>query len=114
MKKDTTAYGAVRPKWDTRDCTVRAFAVATGCSYEQASAIFSAAGRQLKKGTSVELSAKVHEEMFKMVRTNWVMPLAAFLLLNPSGRFILHKKGHAFAVVDGVVHDWENTTKAKT
>lgn len=107
MRKDSTSYAEVRPVYDTKDCSVRALAVATGCSYEQASAVFSAAGRVMKKGTSVDVSRKVHETWLGMLPTNPIDFVAAFVAANPKGRFILHSKRHAFAVIDGVVHDWE-------
>ena len=116
MKRDSTAFGAVRPAYDKADCSVRALAVATGCTYQQASAIYSAAGRMLKKGTNVETSVRVHEQWLKMRRITdydgWM--LAAFIAANPKGRFVLHKRGHAFSVIDGVLHDWEDTTKPRT
>lgn len=107
MKRDSTSYAEVRPAYDTKDCSVRALAVATGCSYEQASAVFSAAGRNLKKGTPVDLSRKVHETWLGMIPTDSIDFLAAFIAANPKGRFILHTKHHAFAVIEGIVHDWE-------
>lgn len=116
MKKDTTAFGAVRPTWDKRDCSVRALSCALECSYQQASGIFSAAGRTLSKGTSVNLSVDVHEKWLRMKPlvgvSNW--PLSAFLAAYPQGSYVLHKRGHAFAVVSGTVHDWENATKPQT
>ena len=116
MKRDSTAYGAVRPVWDRADCCIRAVAVSTGCTYELASAMFSAAGRKLRTGTSVEMTYHVHEMFLRMKRVKDVCgwPLAAFIAAYPKGRFILHRRGHAFAVVNGVLHDWENTTKPKT
>lgn len=107
MKKDSTAYAAVIPTYDKSDCSVRALAVATGCTYQQSSAIFSAAGRKLKKGTFVETSLKVYVEWLgceELKVREW--PLAGFIAAYPKGRFILHRKGHAFAVIDGVLHDW--------
>ncbi len=116
MKRDSTAYGAVRPAWDKADCSVRALAVAAGCTYEVASAVFSAAGRKVGKGTPLTTSNKVHEDWLGMRQvegvTGW--PLAAFIAAYSKGRFVVHKRGHAFAVIDGVLHDWENTTKPGT
>ena len=114
MKRDSTAYAAVRPVYDRSDCSVRALAVATGCTYQQASAIFSAAGRQLKRGTPQDISERVYGEWLGMrilpEVAEW--PLAAFIAAHPKGRFVAHRKGHAFAIVDGVLHDWEaNGTK---
>lgn len=116
MKRDTTSYGAVRPAWDKSDCSVRALAVACGVPYEIASIAFTCQGRTLKKGTSVEMSVKLHEEVLGMRRVTMAegMRLEAFLEVARTGRFIVHKTGHAFAVVDGVVHDWEGTSRGST
>ena len=116
MKKDTTAYAAPRPFADTADCSIRALACATGTSYEIASMTFSAQGRRMKKGTDVDVSIRVHEEVLGMKRVTLAegLRLEAFLEVAKTGRFIVHKKGHAFAVVNGVVHDWDNTSRANT
>lgn len=116
MKKDTTAYSSARPTWDKSDCSVRALACATGVVYEVASMTFSAQGRRLKKGTDTDLSAKVYEDVLGMVRVRQVegMDLETFTMVAQTGSYILHKKGHAFAVVNGVVNDWEGTTRHST
>jgi hypothetical protein len=36
--------------------------------------------------------------------------LTRFLRENPRGRYFVVRNGHAFAVIDGVVHDWRNGT----
>ncbi len=116
MRRDTTAYSAVRPEWDKNDCSVRALACATGVRYIVASTIFTAQGRSVKKGTPTELSIKLHEEVLGMRRIELAegMRLEDFLGFAKTGRFVVHKAHHAFAVVDGVVHDWETTTKDST
>ena len=116
MKKDTTAYGAERPAWDKQDCSVRALAVATGVPYAVASAVFSARGRKLKAGTPVTLSDDLFVNILGMRRVELAegLRLEAFLEVAKTGRFTVHKKGHAFAVVDGVVHDWEGTSRGST
>lgn len=116
MKKDSTSYGAVRPTWDKNDCSVRALACAVNCPYEVASMLFSAFGRQVKKGTPQSISADLYQAKLFMEEVKGVegWPLAAFTEVYGKGRFIVHKKSHAFAVIDGVVHDWERTTKVLT
>ena len=111
MKVDSTSYGAIRPGWDKNDCSIRAMSCATGCSYEQASVLYSAAGRTLKKGTEVFITAQVCEQWLKMYEVSAGMQLAMFIVMHPKGRFILHVRGHALALVDGVVHDWKDKTK---
>jgi len=116
MKKDTTTYGAVRPKWDKADCSVRALACATGVPYEVASVTFSAQGRQVRKGTETRVSIQVHEVVLGMKRIEMAegIRLEAFLEVAKTGRYIVHKRGHAFAIVEGVVHDWEGTSRNET
>lgn len=114
MKVDSTSYGAVRPAWDKKDCSVRALAVACKIPYDTASVLFAACGRSLKKGTSVELSRQIHEGKLKMEYVEEEMSLHHFTLLYNVGSWIVHRKGHAFAVVDGVVHDWEGNPQLHT
>lgn len=116
MKRDTTAYGAVRPQWDRQDCSVRALAVATGVPYAVASVTFSALGRKLRQGTEVVLSDRLYGEILGMRKIEMAegLRLEAFLQVATTGRYVVHKKGHAFPVVDGVVHDWEGTTRPET
>lgn len=116
MKRDSTAYGAVRPAWDKQDCSVRALAVATGSAYDVASMVFSARGRRIGKGTQVVLSQDLYENVLGMQPISAVegMTLGEFVGLVGSGSFIVHKSGHAFAVVNGVVCDWEDTTSERT
>lgn len=116
MRRDTTAYSAVRPEWDKNDCSVRALACATKVSYIVASMTFSAQGRSVKKGTPTELSIKLHEEVLGMRRIAMAegMRLEDFVAAAKTGSFIIHKASHAFALVDGVIHDWATTTKDST
>jgi hypothetical protein len=116
MKRDTTAYGAERPAWDKNDCSVRALAVACGVPYAVASMAFSVLGRRLKAGTDLRTTERLHEEILGMERIQAAegMDLGTFVQYATKGRFVVHKRGHAFAVVDGVLHDWETTTKPGT
>ena len=116
MKKDSTSYGADRPAWDKSDCSVRALACATNVPYTVASVTFSARGRSVKKGTSGVLSAQLYEEVLGMreIQVASGMRLDEFLSYAPTGRFLVHKTGHAFAIIEGVVHDWDNTSKEST
>jgi len=116
MKRDSTGYAAPAPFADTKDCVVRALAAATGCSYKQSSAIFSAAGRKLKQGTYTDISHTVHEQWLAMRLLPNVegLDLGTFMRLAPKGSFVVHKRSHAFAVVDGVLHDWERGTHERT
>lgn len=116
MRKDSTAYGAERAAWDKQDCSVRALAVATAVPYEVASMVFSVRGRRLKACTPTDLSRELYEQVLGMRAIEMAegMTLSEFTQMVLAGRFIVHKRGHAFAVIDGVVHDWENTTNPST
>lgn len=37
-------------------------------------------------------------------------PLAAFIAAYPTGSYVVHRRGHAFAVIDGVLRDWDSGT----
>jgi hypothetical protein len=67
----------------------------------------------MKKGTPVDLSHTVYVTWLRMEHIGDVRgwPVAAFIAAYPQGRFIVHRRGHAFAVVDGVLHDWKGGTK---
>tara|TARA_R110002126_G_scaffold164897_1_gene312789 strand:+ start:598 stop:1017 length:420 start_codon:yes stop_codon:yes gene_type:complete len=114
MKRDSTVYAAVRPVYDKNDCAVRAVAVVAGCTYEQVSALFSAGGRQMKKGTTLEVAIRVNETFLRMRNLpeyrDW--NIASFIAANPTGKFVIHRLGHALAIIDGTLHDWEKGTGA--
>ncbi len=112
MRKDTTAYSV--PSGDKADCSVRALMGATGMPYQLAQAIFAAHGRKFGKGTQKDVTAKVHAQLGLVKIPADGMTIEAFCVLFPKGRFVVHKSRHAFAVVDGIVHDWQSTTKDYT
>ena len=116
MKKDSTQYAAEQVAWDKDDCSVRALAVACSVPYAVASVALSVTGRRVKQGTGLDTTIKLHEEFLGMTRVRSAegMDLETFCLVAPKGAYVVHKKGHAFAVIDGIVHDWESTTKPST
>ena len=114
MKRDATIYASARPFADKNDCVVRAVMAATGCSYETASAMLAAAGRKMGKGTFAETWRLVYDKYLGLEKLDikaefWTV--AAFIAAHPKGSYIVHKKRHAFAVVDGILHDWESGTR---
>ena len=60
------------------------------------------------EGTFLGQSTKVYEQIlqFKAIEMAKGLRLDTFLRLVPKGAFIVHRKGHAFSVVDGIVNDW--------
>jgi hypothetical protein len=111
MTRDGSKYAALST--EQRDCSVRALSIATGRSYEECHQLFAQAGRTTGRGTSVKASRIVHEARLGLTPITtyreWGYPtLHYFAETHPTGRYILHTSTHAFALVDGVVHDWSN------
>ena len=88
---------------ETKDCTVRATAHALGTSYSKAHELLKRAGR--KDNTGFEFG-KQHEELgFEMRPELGCTWLERLLPKIPRGRFVITTRGHAFAVVHGIVYD---------
>lgn len=90
-----------------RDCTVRATATATGIEYGIVHAAFAAAGRKNRRGCVIEdLAQKVARLIgVKIVSVKRSGSLRKFLTQFPTGKYIVCKHDHAFAVIDGAVYD---------
>lgn len=89
------------------DCTVKALAAVAAIEYELANSIAQDAGRIAgRRFSSAALidEAKTHGITFRKLRFTG-KTLNKFIQANPVGRFYVRKKGHAFAVCDGVVSD---------
>jgi hypothetical protein len=92
---------------EQRDCTVRAFASATGQAYEIVHSAFSKAGRKSGKGCYLQRIAQDVAKMLgvtaQLVRRSGTV--AKFLRDFPQGNYVIRVSGHAFAVINGVIHD---------
>jgi len=101
---------------ETNDCAVRAMANSFGVPYAYAHAAMKAAGRKEGKGTRL---ADIHEVVIsehggkrgvqierigKGVGQSQVS-IGVFCKYHPHGSFYCIVRGHAFAVVNGVVQD---------
>jgi len=116
MKIESTGYAAPSPFVDESDCSIRALAVACGLSYAAASAVFASQGRAHGRGTDLLTTELVHDRLLAMRR---VRVMEGWRLANvarelPKGRYVLHRRKHAFALVDGVIHDWAGGTGPST
>lgn len=107
------------------DCVVRAFSVAANRPYAEIHTLCATHGRPYGRGTSnatmraVAKAMGIQEErtLLAYVSINGRLyrpTLAAFIKANPTGRFVLTRRGHAFALIDGVVHDWAHGTGARS
>lgn len=93
--------------WETNDCAVRASSVATGKTYAEMHAAYKAAGRKDRKGTPVFLIDDVldYKLGLKAQSKRSAKTLAKFLKEYNTGSWVLCNARHAWAVIDGVVHD---------
>lgn len=107
---------------ETNDCTVRALAVWAGIPYTEAHAMLrDGANRPPRKGCypghvvgSIGRRIEIRVD-YVDVRGSWSrrqharavsMTLGAFVKAYPRGRFYVIVRGHALAVIDGIIHDW--------
>lgn len=92
------------------DCVVRALALVTQRAYRDVHAKCKAAGRKDSRRTKDVVVAAVATQLGVTRLTHIGRPtLAQFLRDFPTGRFYVSRRGHAFAVIDGVVHDWQRS-----
>jgi len=101
-----------RPK-QKNDCTVRALAIATNLTYDDAYDVLAKAGRKCSKGFHFRDWAKnrtvagyklIHHS-FPAVKGQRRMNLASFCERFPNGRYILKTAKHVVAVIDGILMD---------
>jgi len=95
---------------EKNDCCVRAVAIAADIPYIEAHAMMKAAGRRDRcrmHGFVNLLNATPKIGRFYVVALGLYADtrIRAFVALQATGRYIIRVNGHAFAVIDGVVHD---------
>jgi hypothetical protein len=121
---------------ETNDCGVRALAEAANITYAESHSFWSKLGRQNKNGVYFKwldsflesndgycFGKQVTETIFpfhkhethkwddnkqEYIRHTKRMNVKTFIQQNPTGRFIVLSRGHAKAVVDGVIHDQDD------
>ena len=128
-------------KWrETNDCTVKALAIATGKTYEQAHGALALRGRNFRKGTTLSTMflalsdlGFTHEEIYrrafadsehlyppdkerakKMRRTRWAKGRTMKSIqphLPKRGVFLISTSSHVLCVRAGQVHDWTSNRK---
>jgi hypothetical protein len=94
---------------DTNNCSVIALAIAFNIHYKIADEITTNAGRERRKGFHVyKLMDYVKKEtnlIFRKVPLKKKITIRRFLEKNPTGRFIVVRRAHAFSIICGEVHD---------
>ena len=94
---------------EAQDCVVRSLALATGVEYDEVHAICAANGRENRRPTKdVSVFAVARQMGLEVVWPSGRPTLAAFIRANPRGSFVLIRSGHAFALINGMVHDWKD------
>jgi hypothetical protein len=92
---------------ERRDCTVRALTNVSGASYAEVHAVFAAHGRKNRRGIALrKVLQSVARDLgltAQVVRRSG--SVERLLRDFPAGRLVINTRGHAFAVIDGVVHD---------
>lgn len=103
---------STRAMKETNDCTVKAFSVVFNTTYEKAHAhLKNYCGRQHRRGLrSIDvLPPSLKKTKYKVgpySRTNRIT-LKNFIEKHNEGRFYVCVRGHALAVVDGVIYDYK-------
>ena len=93
-------------EWESRDCAVRASSIAMGLPYADIHARYKAAGRRDKRGTCTSIMSRILNHISEYRFSSWEAPtLAQFVAQHKSGRWVVCSHNHAFAVINGVVHD---------
>jgi len=120
IRKESTAYTQQADLGrENKDCHVRAVAIVANMDYEESHALHKKHGRKDRCATyynttnaivselnlrklNVRRSGKFGKDRYPTVKQ--------FVWDHPKGRFLVHRSGHAFAIIDGVVHDWAHGT----
>lgn len=97
---------------ETNDCVVRALSLAFNVEYPIVHKLCATVGRKPNRGMLPKqtdeaikrLSGKKGAEMDRLPRGKR-QTLTTFAKDNPKGKWIVIKRGHAVALIDGVYHD---------
>ena len=113
IKHQRDYYASLGDGLERSDCAVRAISIAACISYEAAHALLEKHGRQRGKPTKWTVIRKAMEDLFpevwfKSFASTKPLTLVRICELYPKGNFVLFTTRHAFALCDGVVHDWQS------
>jgi len=97
---------------ERNDCVVRALSLSFNVEYTKVHELCSKVGRKYQRGMSrtqtnkviKQITGKPSAEMDKLPRGGR-QTLATFARDNAKGKWIVIKRGHAVALIDGVYHD---------
>jgi len=94
------------------DCAVRAYALFKDIPYNEAHSIFKKLGRRDGHGTKNHI---IYDLIGRTTRKDGAgLTLNQLVAANPTGRVYGLKRGHAFAIINGVLHDsWKVGGKSR-
>lgn len=109
---------AQRDASEKSDCTVVALSIAIGVPYDVAHRMLAEAGRHDRRG--FRLSSWLREQRQSTIcgykvtaaKVPW-LTLAQIRRDFPRGRFIVRKRGHVFAMIDGVILDYNTGNRTR-
>ena len=112
-----TDGGRAKTEYEGRedfDCTVMALAHAASMSYEHAHEILRISGRLEGCTHMMEDGLKTYEAegLGSSIPFEGTWNLVDVVREHPEGRFIVRKRGHVFAIVDGIVYEDQRHEKA--
>ena len=121
MEKTSAKYSSLPTiHGDHNDCAVRSFSLVLDRPYNEVHSVCEKHGRKFACGTNGVTQRAVAKE-YGMIEVDWkelraLSPSASyptvlqFLKAFPKGRYYVCRDGHAFAIIDGVIHDWVRGT----
>ena len=92
---------------DNNNCTIVALSTAAALPYTEAYRIGKVAGRKHGKGFYTGKLMKIARKNgvdFRKIKTSGIT-IQKFLQKYPEGRFVVNRRGHAFAIIDGTIYD---------
>ena len=92
---------------DNNNCTICALSTSAGIPYNEAFEIGKAAGRKTGRGFHTKklvLTAKKKGISLRKMKHKPIT-IQKFLERYPTGRYLVRRTGHAFAIIDGIIYD---------
>jgi hypothetical protein len=92
---------------DNNNCTICALSTAAGIPYNEAYEIGKKAGRKNGRGfytAKLMETARKNGVDYRKIKTGG-MTIQKFLQKYPEGRYVVNRRGHAFAIIDGTIYD---------
>lgn len=93
------------------DCTVRAFAIATGMTYGDAHTVIKREGRKdrhtvwFRTIIRKSLSARIWNGKMFDEQHDTEMTIGQFVNMHPTGRYLIEIRSHVVAMIDGTIYD---------